>query len=286
MLAEGDDGIWSPSQAAQAALACAAHDWRPLYEGARARAEAAEARCEELRRAELASRSRAGSLQSQLDASRNKLKAAEEETKGVCRTAKNALALQAEVTRLEKLLSEAGVETSKRSTIMSLRMEIARLRKAAPGSEARPRKAPGRSRNLFGRRRRRSRRCARRTARLKKEARAAKLLEGRIRFLDGEIDNLRYSLRASHAHKERIEARHQSSSSRPRGIRRWVERCCPSTRHARRSEIPSRSRTWSMDWRRREGLKSFPGRPPPVSACPASDRKPHGVAARSPSQAP
>ena len=98
-------------------------------------------------RAELASRSRAGSLQSQLDASRNKLKAAEEETKGVCRTAKNALALQAEVTRLEKLLSEAGVETSKRSTIMSLRMEIARLRKAAPGSEARPRKAPGRSRN-------------------------------------------------------------------------------------------------------------------------------------------
>ena len=48
-----------------------------------------------------------------------------------------------------------------------------------------------------------------------------------------------------------MSATRRSSSSRPRGIRRWVERCCPSTRHARRSEIPSRSRTWSMDWRRR-----------------------------------
>ena len=50
----------------------------------------------------------------------------------------------------------------------------------------------------------------------------------------------------------------RSSSSRPRGIRRWVERCCPSTQQARRSEIPSRPRAWSMHWRRREGLRSFP----------------------------
>ena len=89
-----------------------------------------------------------------------KLKAAEAETKEVRRTAQNALALQGEVTRLEKLLSQAGVETSKRSTIMSLRMEVARLRNAAPASEAR-----GRAR-LTGDRgtpRRRSRRCGRRT---------------------------------------------------------------------------------------------------------------------------
>ena len=46
-----------------------------------------------------------------------KLKAGEEETKAVRRTAKNALTLQADVTRLEKLLSEAGVESNKRSTI-------------------------------------------------------------------------------------------------------------------------------------------------------------------------
>ena len=108
----------------------------------------AEARCEELRRSELDARSRAGSLKSQLDKCRGKLKAAEEETKAVRRTAKNALALQAEVTRLEKLLSEAGVESGKRSTIMSLRMEVAGLRAAAPASEAcRSRTAPRRSRN-------------------------------------------------------------------------------------------------------------------------------------------
>ena len=127
-LAEGDAGIWSPSQTAPASTP---RDWQSLYERQRARVEADEARCEDLRRAELESRSRAGSLKSQLDASRNKLRAAEEEIREVRRTAKNALALQAEVTRLEKLLSEAGVEASKRSTIMSLRKEVARLRKAA-----------------------------------------------------------------------------------------------------------------------------------------------------------
>ena len=82
-----------------------------------------------------------------------KLKAAEEETRTVRCTAKNALALQAEVTRLEKLFSQAGVESSKRSTIMSLRTEVARLCRAVLASEARPRAAPRRSRNpevLFG----------------------------------------------------------------------------------------------------------------------------------------
>ena len=39
--------------------------------------------------------------------------------------------------RLETLLSQAGVESSKRSTIMSLRMENARLRKAVKASQAR-----------------------------------------------------------------------------------------------------------------------------------------------------
>ncbi len=66
----------------------------------------------------MASRSRAGSLKSQLDASRTKLKAAEDEIEEVRRASKNALALQAEVTRLERLLSGAGVESSKRSTVI------------------------------------------------------------------------------------------------------------------------------------------------------------------------
>ena len=147
-LAEGDDGIWSPPMAASA---CEQPDWRSLYEQAhtrvekeRARADAAQARAEELRRAEVDSRSRAGSLKWQLDTCRNKLKAASEETKEVRRAAKDALFFQAEVARLETLLSQAGVESSKRSTIMSLRMEVARLRKAVKAS-AGPNREPGRA---------------------------------------------------------------------------------------------------------------------------------------------
>ena len=48
-------------------------------------------------------------LKWQFDRSRSKLKAAVEETQEVRRTAKDALSLQAEVTRLEKLLSEASI---------------------------------------------------------------------------------------------------------------------------------------------------------------------------------
>ena len=166
----------------------------------------AEARCEELRRSELDARSRAGSLKSQLVKCRGKLKAAEEETKAVRCTAKNALALQAEVTRLEKLLSEAGVESGKRSTIMSLRMEVARLRAAAPASEAcRSRTAPWRSRSPE------ATIASLREANtvLKKDVRAAKDQTGRIKFLEREVDNHRSWLRGSHDHIERIEARHR-----------------------------------------------------------------------------
>ena len=99
-LTEGNDAIWSPSGPAPGREA---RDWRSLYEQAHARAErecsradAAEARAEELRWAEVDARGRAGSLKWQLDRCRNKLKAAVEETKDVRRTAKNALSLQAE----------------------------------------------------------------------------------------------------------------------------------------------------------------------------------------------
>ena len=124
---EADDGHWSPPMAAPAR---GSRDWQSLYEQAHARAE-------ELRRAETAARSRAGSLKWQLDKSRDKLKAAVEEVKGVRRAAKNALFFQAEVARLEKLLSQAGVDSSRRGTIMSLRMEVFRLREALQASQAR-----------------------------------------------------------------------------------------------------------------------------------------------------
>ena len=124
---EADDGHWSPPMAAPAR---GSRDWQSLYEQAHARAE-------ELRRAETAARSRAGSLKWQLDKSRDRLKAAVEEVKGVRRAAKNALFFQAEVARLEKLLSQAGVDSSRRGTIMSLRMEVFRLREALQASQAR-----------------------------------------------------------------------------------------------------------------------------------------------------
>ena len=105
-------------------------DWRLLYERERARAETAEARAQELRWAKVAARCDAGSWKSRFEASRRKLKAAVEQ-------AKNALSLQGEVARLHQLLREAGVESSARSTMTSLRMEVAQLRRTVRSSEAR-----------------------------------------------------------------------------------------------------------------------------------------------------
>ena len=139
-LDEADGGFWSPPMAAPAS---APRDWQSLCEQAqaraemeRARADAAEARCEELRRAERDARCRAGSLKSQFDKSRDKLKAAVEEVKEIRRAAKDALFFQAEVGRLEKLLSEAGVDSRKRSTMMSLRTEVFQLREALQSLQA------------------------------------------------------------------------------------------------------------------------------------------------------
>ena len=124
-LVESGDGIWSSPEAAPAS---SPRDWRLEYQRERARADAAEARCEELRWAEVESRARAGSLKWQLDRSRSKLKAAVEETQEVRRTAKDALSLQAEVTRLEKLLSEASIEPTKHRPASPADKERRRLR--------------------------------------------------------------------------------------------------------------------------------------------------------------
>ena len=139
-LGEGDDGLWSPSMAAPV---CESPDWRSQYEQAearaeheRARADAAEARAEELLVAQRTARSLAGSLKWNLDKSRDKLKAAVEEVKEVRCTAKEALFYRSEVARLEKLLSQAGVDSRKRSTNTSLRMEVLRLRQDLRASEA------------------------------------------------------------------------------------------------------------------------------------------------------
>ena len=56
--------------------------------------------------------------------------------KEIRRAAKDALFFQAEVGRLEKLLSEAGVDSRKRSTMMSLRTEVFQLREALQSLQA------------------------------------------------------------------------------------------------------------------------------------------------------
>ena len=82
-------------------------DWKFLCErervraeDAEARADAAEARCEELRWREVRARQRASSLDAVGKSNRAKLKAAREEVREVRRTAKRAVALEREAARL------------------------------------------------------------------------------------------------------------------------------------------------------------------------------------------
>ena len=132
-LVEGNGGVrLSPVSVPEHAP----RDWRSQCERERARADAAEARAEELRWAEVAARSDGGSWKSRFKACRRRLSEAVEETKEARRTARDVPSLQAEVARLETLLSEAGI-ASAFDTAGALRKENARLRKALAGSEAR-----------------------------------------------------------------------------------------------------------------------------------------------------
>ena len=124
---EGGDRIWSPPKPAPAGTP---HDFQSLYEQERARADAAEKRCEELHWAEVAARSDAGSWKSRFKSCRRRLSEAEEETKELRRAAKDVPSLQAEVARLKTLLSEAGVESSEAGKIEALHKEVAKLRRA------------------------------------------------------------------------------------------------------------------------------------------------------------
>ena len=93
-LAEGGV-IWSPPRPT---LGGASHDYRSLYERERARAEA---RCEELRWAEVAARTDAGAWKSRFKLCRRKLDAAVDETKKLRREVRaGAPGLHREVARL------------------------------------------------------------------------------------------------------------------------------------------------------------------------------------------
>ena len=146
-LVERDEGIWSSPEAAPTRTP---RDLLSPYERERARADAAEARCEELRWAEVASRTDAGSWKSRFKACRSKLTAAEEETKELRRAAKDMPALQAEVARLKALLSEDGIEWKEDAATEALRKENARLRRAltAQGREGAIGPRPAEARRL------------------------------------------------------------------------------------------------------------------------------------------
>ena len=133
-LTEADGGLWSPPMAAPVSKP---PDRPSLYEQAlaraeaeRARADAAEARAEELRWAEVTARSDAGAWKSRFKACRQRLSEAEQEAKDLRRPAKDVPSLQAEVARLEELLSEARAGSSQFRTIEALHEEVARLQKA------------------------------------------------------------------------------------------------------------------------------------------------------------
>ena len=92
-------------------------DWRSLFERERRRAE-------EWRRGEIGWHAKARSWRRQFEIGRDKLTAARAEVREVRRAAREALSLRAEVERLKRLLAAAGVDARKRSTIVSLRLEV------------------------------------------------------------------------------------------------------------------------------------------------------------------
>ena len=226
-MAEGEPGAALVSAVAAGAWVSVPPDWRRLYEEARERAEAAEARAEELKQAALDARCAAGGWRWQFESARRKRLLALEEAKEARRTAKDALWLKGEVARLRQLLAEAGVESG-RWRPMALRREVARLRKAVPGAEVQARKIRELHRALskeHARLRRRVKTWARRNGVQEEEiARLRRRLEARGQRIEAqELEIAR--LRATRAvlskalHGRRSEMRERPGSGRPRGQR-------------------------------------------------------------------
>lgn len=207
-MAEGEPGAALVPAVAAGAWVSVPPDWRRLNEEARERAEAAEARAEELKQAALDARCAAGGWRWQFESARRKRLAAIEEAKEARRTAKDALALKAEVARLRGLLAEAGVE-SRRYRPMALRREVARLRKAVPGAEVQARKIRELHRALLKERDDTAslRRLLRETVWRYAGMRGLRDQKDRIASLLDDIRQLRHELRRSEAGKERLKER-------------------------------------------------------------------------------
>ncbi len=117
---EGGDGLCLPPPV----VPCEAPDWRLLYEQQRVRADALQARVKELTWAETSARSHAGMLKWNLARTRAQLEAAHGEVKEVRRDAQQSLFFKSQVARLEALLEEAGVETSRRQECFRLKKDL------------------------------------------------------------------------------------------------------------------------------------------------------------------
>ena len=118
------------------AVACpsgAPEVWPRLHEEDERLADAADGRAERLKREKVQAHREARYWKAQWGQARNALEAARAEAKDLRRVSKDALHLRSEVDRLETLLADIGVDTRKRSTMASLRIENGRLQ---AGSEA------------------------------------------------------------------------------------------------------------------------------------------------------
>ena len=207
-MAEGEPGVGAVPAVVGVAWGSAPPDWRRLYWEACERAEAAEARAEDLKRAEFATRSEAGIWRWRFESARRKRLLAVEDAKEARRAARDVLALQAEVARLRELLAEAGVESG-RYSLLSLRREVARLRKAAPGAEVQAqeiralhealRKERGDTAAL--------RRLLHDTVRLYDGTQRLRDQQERIASLSDDAGRLRHALRRSEAGKQRLKER-------------------------------------------------------------------------------
>ena len=207
-------------------------DWWLPYERERARAEAAEARAQELRWAEVAARCDAGSWKSRFEASRRKLEAAVEQ-------AKNALSLQGEVARLHQLLREAGVESSARSTMTPLRIEAARLRRTVRSSEARHHEMRQLHRALLRRSRHQKttiNELSRENARLRRTAKASR---NRLETLEAQLAKL-HATRAMLS--KALFGRKSEKQETPRsGRRRGQQRGAPGHGRSQRPGLEKRT---------------------------------------------
>ena len=170
-LIEGDEAIWSSPMSAPPSEP---RDWQ-------ARAEMERARAEELRWAEVAARSDAALWKSRFKACRQRLSEAEQEAKGLRRAARDVPSLQAEVARLEALLSEARSGSSAFGTIEALREEVALLQKALASKARKDATGP----------------LSRENARLRKALERSQGQKDEIVALRGEVSSRRKSERAA-----------------------------------------------------------------------------------------